>query len=62
MCPDGASTLAVLHALAGAVEFLAGLSLLFTEPGMSLLLSLQSCPGNLQTKMVKAILPATDCS
>lgn len=40
MCPDGASTLAVPGALAGAVEFLAGLSLLFTEPGVSLLLSL----------------------
>jgi len=51
----------VLGALAGAVEFLGGLSLL-AEPGVSLLLSLQSCCGSLQTKMSEAILPATDCS
>lgn len=49
MCPNGASTPAGLGTLAGAVGFLAGLSLLFTEPCESFLLCLQM-------GMVKAIL------
>lgn len=49
MCSNGASTPAVLGALACAVGFLAGLSLLFTDPYKNFLLCLQ-------TEMVKAIL------
>ncbi|KAF2976635.1 hypothetical protein EK904_002025, partial [Melospiza melodia maxima] len=49
MCSSGASTPAVPGALACAVGFLAGLTLLFTDPYKNFLLCLQ-------TEMVKAIL------
>lgn len=55
MCPNGASTPAVLDSLDGAVGFLAGLSLLFREPCESFLLCLR-------TEMVKVILIAADGS